>query len=568
MCRQKPQATMKITRRDFVKSASATGAALMLTGATGCADDEGGGYVAPAYVYEGPDGPADLFQHGVASGDPLSDRVILWTRVTQSELEAVDVYWEIATDPELTNVVNAGYAPLADASRDFTVKMDADNLRPSRTYYFRFRSMNRLSPVGRTKTAPAPGASVELARVAFCSCSSLAHGYFHAYRGISEQLDLDVVVHLGDYIYEYGSGGFGNVREYEPANEIVSLDDYRTRHAQYKRDADLQAAHKQHPFIVVWDDHETANNSYQDGAGNHQPDTEGSWDARKDAAIQAYSEWMPIRDQDDISKIWRKFEYGNLFDLMMLDTRIWGRDEQSLGDRTDATRTLLGADQAQWLEDSLTNSDAAWKILGQQVMFGQLLLGEGDSVVNEDQWDGYQASRDLVFDTIEANQVDNVVVLTGDIHTSWAMDLSRDPQNANAYNAETGEGSLAVEFVVTSVTSPSFDALAGLGPLIDGIFADFDPHIKYYELVQKGFAILDIRPERLQADFYYVGDVKLPTNERLEVESSYQVRSGSAHLEEAPNQAASVLNPAQAAPDGGNELIVAAARPQLPALAQ
>jgi alkaline phosphatase D len=518
---------MKITRRTFVKGAGAAGAGVFLLGATGCEDDGETGFEAPPYEYDGPAGPDDLFQHGVASGDPLSDRVILWTRVTQDQLEAVDVYFEIATDPMMMNLVNAGYAPVADGARDFTAKVDADGLSPSTTYYYRFRAMDKVSPIGRTKTAPAPEDQVDLSRIAICSCSSLSNGYFHAYREMAKQ-DLDAVLHLGDYIYEYGGGG---VRQYEPDREIVTLEDYRTRYSQYRRDPDLQEAHRQHPFIVVWDDHESTNNSWEDGAQNHQPETEGDWQVRKDTAQQVYSEWMPIRDQEDVGKIWRKFQYGNLFDLLMLDTRLFGRDEQVSDEdgRSDPERTILGEQQAVWLDENLSGSTATWKLLGQQVMFGQLWVGDG-TPLNNDQWDGYEASRDRVFDTIEANDVDNTVVLTGDIHTSWSMDLSRNPQDSEVYNPETGEGSLGTEFVVTSITSPSLGSLTAFGDLVDQVLSENDPHIKYYELVKKGFAVLDIRPDRLQTDYFYVGDVADPNDEFLEIGQSMRVDEGTHHV--------------------------------------
>jgi alkaline phosphatase D len=552
---------MKITRRNFVKGAGAAGAGVFLLGTTGCADDGDSGFQAPPYEYDGPAGPEDLFQHGVASGDPLPDRVILWTRVTQDQLEAVDVYFEIATDPAMMNLVNAGYAPVADGARDFTAKVDADGLSPSTTYYYRFRAMDKVSPIGRTKTAPAPDEQVDVSRIAICSCSSFAHGYFHAYREMAQQ-DLDVIVHLGDYIYEYGNGEYGEVRSYEPTTEIVTLEDYRMRHAQYKRDADLQAAHQQHPFIPVWDDHESADNSWEDGATNHQPETEGDWQARKDAAEQAYSEWMPIRDQEDVGKIWRKFEYGNLFDLLMLDTRLFGRDEQDSDRevRNDPERTILGEEQAAWLDESLSNSDATWKLLGQQVMFGQLWVGEGDVPVNNDQWDGYVASRDRVFDTIEDNSIENTVVLTGDIHTSWVMELSRNPQDSEIYNPETGEGSLGVEFVTTSITSPSIEALGALGQFIDPILSDYDPHIKYYDLVKKGFAVLTIEADRLQADYFYVGDVEDPANTDVSVDASFRVDVGTNHIEEVSEPAPERDQPPVPAPSSSDDVAGAGIR--------
>ena len=276
---------------------------------------------------------ADLypFYHGVASGDPLSDRVILWTRVTPEQGEGtINVTWAVALDPQMQQTVKEG-SFTTDAARDYTVKVDVTGLSPETTYYYMFTAFGRNSLTGRTKTAPTQDDHL---RFAVVSCSNYQDGYFSAYRRISERNDLDAVIHLGDYIYEYEEGDFGDFRPIEPKNEIVSLDDYRVRYSFYRMDPDLRAAHQQHPFITVWDDHEFANNAYKDGAENHQPDTEGDWNVRKNNAWQAYFEWMPVRESGDASnpyRIYRNIKYGNLLDVMMLDTRIEARDEQDTG---------------------------------------------------------------------------------------------------------------------------------------------------------------------------------------------------------------------------------------------
>lgn len=249
------------------------------------------------------------FLHGVASGDPLADRVVLWTRVTgDADAPAeIPVSWVIAEDPALKRIVGAGVT-LTSQDVDFTVKIDAEGLKAEKTYYFRFRSLGHSSPIGRTKTLPKKDRALERLRLAFASCSNYPYGFFNAYGAIAQRPDLDAVLHLGDYLYEYANGEYGDGsaigRVPNPDREIVSLADYRARHAQYKTDPDLQEAHRQHPFIVVWDDHETTNNSWRDGAENHQPE-EGDFQARKAAAIQAYFEWMPLRGEqrDDTGKI-------------------------------------------------------------------------------------------------------------------------------------------------------------------------------------------------------------------------------------------------------------------------
>jgi alkaline phosphatase D len=282
------------------------------------------------------------------------------------------VRWQIARDGAFTDIARSGELT-TDGDRDYTVKVDVTGLSPATTYYYRFIALGGSSPIGRTRTAPSGG--VARLRFAVVSCSSYAHGFFHAYRSIAQRLDLDAVVHLGDYIYEYGSGQYGTARPYEPEHEILNLADYRARYAYYRKDPDLQAVHRQHPFIAVWDDHESANNAWVDGAENHTPGAEGKWADRKAAAAQAYAEWMPIRELEGPTKIYRSLRYGDLAELIMLDTRSWGREEQvpqSDSRINDPNRQLLGQDQEAWLSERLRTSTAQWKLVGQQVMMGQL----------------------------------------------------------------------------------------------------------------------------------------------------------------------------------------------------
>lgn len=273
------------------------------------------------------------FGHGVASGDPKGDAVIIWTRVTTSETSPVPVRWMVAEDADFAKPVAEGEAQ-ASAARDHTVKVDVTGLMPGRSYYYRFAVGDTLSPVGRTRTLPADTAR---ARFAVISCSHYSFGYYHVYREIAALDNLDAVVHLGDYIYEYGVDGYGGDvgkqlgRMHEPPHELLTLADYRTRFAQYRADPDLQAAHAAAPFITVWDDHETANNSWIGGAGNHDPETEGKWETRRDAALKAYFEWMPMRDPAPgkaFHALNRSYEYGKIASIHAIETRLTGRDEE------------------------------------------------------------------------------------------------------------------------------------------------------------------------------------------------------------------------------------------------
>lgn len=273
------------------------------------------------------------FNHGVASGDPLQDRVVIWTRVTPENAGPVPVRWIVARDRELTDVVKTGVVETNEA-RDYTVKVDVEDLRPGAPYFYGFRAGEAVSPIGKTRTLPAGG--VAQLKFGVVSCASFSHGFFNAYEAMAQHDDIDVVLHLGDYIYEYGLSGYGSDtaislgRVPSPEVELTRLEDYRLRHAQYKTESELQAAHAACPWIVVWDDHETANDSWSGGAENHQPN-EGAWSARKAAALRAYYEWMPIREPEPgraFEAINRSFQFGDLATLIMLETRLLARTKQ------------------------------------------------------------------------------------------------------------------------------------------------------------------------------------------------------------------------------------------------
>ncbi len=530
---------MAMTRREFLRKAGIIGATLpVATSLIGCVDNaEMEELPLPEYDYDGPVGPETLFTHGVASGDPTPSSVILWTRITDEEKPAeVEVYWEIARDPAFEERLDAGFV-YTNEYRDYTVKIDTIGLLPATTYYFRFTCLGRTSPIGRTRTAPA--GAYDRARFAVVSCSNYQNGFFHIYADIAKRPDLDFVMHLGDYIYEGGARSPDpdrpelDGRINEPPHEIITLTDYRQRYAVYRRDPDLQEVHRQHPFIVVWDDHESANDAYKNGAQNHDP-SEGLWAARKAASIQAYFEWMPIRESEQEGRIWRHLSYGDLMDVIMLDTRIWGRDEtvNNVEAALDPSRTILGFDQETWFHKQLADSKAAWRIVGQQVMMAHLKTNGapnsegGGQWLNNDQWDGYGASRFNFFDALRANDVDNTIVLTGDIHTSWASDLTPDPNNPEAYDSESGDGSLAVEFVCTSVTSRG---LLSLPEFVLMRLSEQNPHIKYIDLVRRGYVVIDVTPNRAQGAYFHADTVDTREHE-ITFSVAFGVESGSNRL--------------------------------------
>ena len=320
--------------------------------------------------------------------------------------QAIDVRWRIARDPALVQAVAQG-SVRTTAERDFTVKVDASGLRPGRPYYYTFETGGERSPVGRTRTLPA--GAVDRVRLASVCCSNYPSGFFNVYRCLANRQDLDAIVHVGDYIYEFENGRYGNgtalLRIPEPRREAVTLSDYRIRYATYRTDPDLQEAHRQHPFIVVWDDHELTNNAWAGGGANHNPDQgEGDWGSRKAAAYRAYLEWMPVRESRGAGiRLYRSFRFGTLVDLVMLDTRAL-RDQQvartDVAALVDPHRSILGADQEAWLFGELRSSQRAgtgWRVLGQQVMFSRV-VPPGRPVMLSDSWEGYQASRDRIFD--------------------------------------------------------------------------------------------------------------------------------------------------------------------------
>ena len=494
----------RLTRRRFLASS----AAWVLSG---CGRGEGS---APSASAE-----ASTFRHGVASGDPLADRVVLWSHVTEPTAAAagaaVRVSWQVARDPEFLELAARGTA-LAEAADGYTVKVDVGGLAPGTSYHYRFHAQGAFSPVGRTRTLPV--GSPERVRLAACSCANYPQGYFNAYRRIAAREDLDAVLHLGDYLYEYADGVYGDGAELgrhpEPSHEIVSLDDYRVRHAFYKRDPDLQELHRHHPVIAVWDDHESANNAWRDGAENHQPETEGPWSERRQAAMRAYLEWMPVRARwakpGAPRVIHRSFRFGDLAELFMLDTRLEGRDVQLAGDDprlADPARSLLGAEQERWLLEGLSASrrdGVAWQVLGQQVMLAPLALPGQPPYT--DAWDGYPAARARLLDHVAQAGIRDLVVLSGDIHSSWALELAPTPFDPARYDPATGRGSLGVELVAPAVSStPLASFPRALEAYRDALATR--PHLRFLDLKERGYLLLDLDRERARAEWWFVDTV-------------------------------------------------------------
>ncbi len=493
-----------------------------------------------------------IFGYGVASGDPTADAVIIWTRATppprRGEPVAVpgsglgrpmNVTWEVATDRRFDRVVAHGRARTSP-QRDHTVKVDVRGLRPYTRYWYRFRAEGRTSAVGRTQTAPDVRGEVHALRLALVSCSNYTGGYFSAYRSIARRDDLDFVLHVGDYIYEYGNGAdrygpasLAGTRDAEPATEILTLRDYRLRHALHKRDPDLQAAHAQHPWITIFDDHEVANNAWDTGAENHSPGAEGSFARRRQDAYEAYLEWMPFRlpEQRVVphrgTRFFKRFTFGDLGDLSVLETRQNRSRQVDVAPFTttgggfippapvaaqlaDPDRHLLEPEQLAWLEQGVAATGRPWHLIGNQVIVTPIswpgaIFGAGlPDLVNSDQWDGYQADQASLLGPLGAQPAaaGDAVVLTGDIHWSWAMDL---PSTRPA-----GYTPVGVEFVCPSVTSDGFYELAGAsGPAsvaatrgATGAVQATNPWVKYLDGVGHGYTLVDVTPERVQADFY------------------------------------------------------------------
>ncbi len=546
---------MSLSRRDFMKVVSSTAVA---TGLIGCGSDDN-------------ESVAVSFVHGVASGDPTQTQVIIWTRVTTAA-SYVDVSWQVASDMEFLNVVQSGVFT-TDTGRDFTVKVDVQNLNANSQYYYRFIVGEMMSEVGQTQTLPEDG--VDKASMAVVSCANYPAGYFHVYREIlnqHEQSPFDVVLHLGDYIYEYGAGGYASEdaaalgREPSKGAECITLDDYRKRYAQYRQDADLQALHAKLPMIAVWDDHELANDTWKNGAENHQDD-EGSFIDRRAAAAAAWTEWLPVRENTFSNMlIYRQFSFGNLVNLMMLDTRLVGRDKpldyfslsvptmEAIGglvaQSRSADRELLGTEQLAWLMNEFNTHDAKWNVLGQQVLMSRMelpssvmtamfqlftsteekkteaLLAVNTAITgyladpsadpislpyNLDAWDGYYVEREKVYQLAKASS-GNFVCLAGDTHNAWASELK-----------DVSNNPIGVEFATSSVSSPGLEEYLALDPVAIAQMEYTLPHLvselQWADIKQRGFMRVTFTADAAQSTWYLVSTIK---------DKKYQVTTKSA----------------------------------------
>ncbi|UTZ25499.1 alkaline phosphatase [Vibrio campbellii] len=535
---------MSLSRRDFIKVVSSGAVATTLTA---CGSDDTNTVTDAS------------FEHGVASGDPTQTQVIIWSRVT-TEASYVDVSWQVSATEDFSSIEQSGTFA-TDTSRDFTVKVDVQNLNPNTQYYYRFMVGEASSIVGITQTLPV--GSVDKASMAVVSCANYPAGYFNVYKEILEQhqkASFDVVLHLGDYIYEYGAGGYASEdaaalgREPSKGTECITLDDYRKRYAQYRQDEDLQALHAALPMIAIWDDHELANDAWKEGAENHH-NSEGSFNDRRAAAAAAWTEWLPVRENTFSSMlIYRQFAFGDLINLMMLDTRLVGRDQpldyfsldaptmEAIGGLVAQSRStereLLGTEQLAWLMNAF-NQEAKWNVLGQQVLMSRMelpssvmlamfqlftatdeqkmdaLLAVNNAIAsyladpssdtvklpyNLDAWDGYYVERERVYEIAKASS-GNFVCLAGDTHNAWTSELK-----------DVSNNPVGVEFATSSVSSPGLEEYLALEPVaiaqMEYTLPNLVSELQWTDIKQRGFMRVTFTPEKAESTWYMLSTIK------------------------------------------------------------
>lgn len=557
--------TKKMNRRELIqKTLAGFGALSLPISLTACGDDADSNTQPNTQVQ---------FLHGVASGDPLQTQVIIWTRVTPSDSSArLEVQWDVAKDADFKHITATGKL-LTTAAQDFTVKVDVTGLAAGQVYFYRFKSASKYSITGQTKTLATQVQSVQFA---VCSCSNYPAGYFHVYKEMAKQ-DVDVVIHLGDYIYEYGMGGYateeavamGRTLADDNNAEIIRLDDYRKRYALYRLDQDLQAAHQRHPFIVIWDDHELANDTWEKGAENHQSDTEGDFLERKLAALAAYFEWMPIRPIDDQHiKIYRQFDFGTLVQLTMLDTRIIARNVQLdyanymtatgldiakfQADLINPARTLMGVEQRNWLLQKLQQSTATWNVLGQQILMSKMFVPAELLMSLAEITAGNPSPETLSKITTQITELLKIKVRmdAGDptvspeekarltVTAPYNLDawdgyfaerellygtlaqlkkkvvvLAGDTHNAWASDLSSKDGVLVgVELATSSVSSPGLEKYLSI-PMqqlqaFEFAFTSLIEELNYCNLNQRGYLKVRFTAEQVQADWIFVDSIK------------------------------------------------------------
>ncbi|PHH60874.1 hypothetical protein CDD81_1079 [Ophiocordyceps australis] len=521
------------------------------------------------------------FTHGVASGDPWPESVILWTRVAptnesnaseatvngtaplysheterfiKADAHPICVAWSVyesqGPDGRLPGHAVAAGQTYTTSDIDYTVKVEAKGLTPHTQYLYQFTicGTKTKSPLGRTKTAPRPDDDVSSLSFAVFSCSNYPNGYFNAYGNAARKDQHDYVIHLGDYIYEYNLGG---PRAARPSRILFTLHDYRTRHGQYRSDADLQLLSKDFAWIPTWDDHEFANNGYRDGFQGLN-NTEDSFlnkgprvsvDTRKVNAVRSYFEWMPIRqtDLDDGLRVWRSFQMGKLLDLIMVDTRNYDRSITSLDwnddyidlIRDDASRTLMGARQENWFYRSLTQSQergATWRVVGNQIIFSRVF--EDDSgLLSGDNWNGYIANRNRTLQHLYDNKMDNTIFLSGDSHENWVSDLAW--LGTRPYDKDSGKGAVGVEFAGTAVSSGGHSRNGPIEPTVGNYSRGMirrNDEMQWQEGWYRGYFVLSISPDAATARYF--GTPSVATRNSWDISlANFTIRAGQNHLE-------------------------------------
>lgn len=501
------------------------------------------------------------FTHNVASGEPGPDSMLLWTRYIPMSEGVTRLEAEVALDPDFAKVV-AGGVVRTGAYRDWTAKITVDGLKPGTVYWYRFIAPNgERSPVGRTKTLPE--GKVDRFNLAVFSCSNLPQGLFNAYAHAAARKDVDLWLHTGDYIYEYGVAStreadwaVGRKEQLLPVTEILAIADYRLRYASYRADPDLQRLHQLAPMVALWDDHESANDSYEAGAQNHQPDKEGDWNTRRAAAMQVYREWMPVSDEP-----WKAYEIGSLATLYRTESRLLARTKPAdLGAAfraadpdaalkafrdgvwKDSAATMMGSTQESWLTHQMKATKGAWQLVGMGTILGRTVMPK-DAVdwlrpeVSEkkvagyknniraaaqgvpmwmDRWDGYPAARSRLLKSAQAADAD-LVMLSGDSHNAWAYGLVEDGQPAG------------VEFAGQAVTSNGMEGDMGADPkVVAQGFVAANPELKWADTSQRGYMMIQVTPQRVTGEWLFLQTIKarstaLSGSHRMSVERGRRV---------------------------------------------
>ena len=535
---------MKITRRDVLTSLSAG------AGLAACQPPNPQSHTSSSAIISG------YFAHGIASGDPTDSSIILWTRISVDDASGpIDIIWQISEEPDFETLSTSGTISTS-AARDWTVKVDASALKPGTSYYYRFKLGDTLSPIGRTKTLPK--GAIDQARFAIVSCANWQEGYFNVYDHIARQDHFDALIHLGDYYYEYparqtpASFAQKEGRLHNPSHEIISLSDYRIRHAQYRSDPALQALSAKMPIITIWDDHETSNDSWRMGAENHQ-ENEGDWEARKQAALRAYYEWLPIRDPKagrTPEAIFRHYNYGDLLSLITVESRLVARDEPLVIDDyfdmiredsgtqrfdkilNDPNREMLGQVQTDFIMDTLKaskESGQVWRMLANQVIIGRVTSPDLTPHVQEDalasmekawdgvrdfvefsqynlptytdSWDGYPVARNKFYARAKSEGIRDLLFVTGDSHEFWVNDLT------------DGAGEkMGVEFGTTSVSSHTLADY--MGPAAEDyalLMTQHNQDVRYYNPMRSGYIDLTLGRSKGTARLIQVDTVKSRT---------------------------------------------------------